>query len=83
MDAASYPVHTGLSRAQCFQSNLIPAPAPIATGCLAASLARELSGATPRGGLGSSGICTLAALPGSTVLVLAASLAEAGASMSR
>lgn len=54
-----------------------------ATGCLAAALAHELFGAIARGGLGSAGICTLAALPGSTVLVLAAaSVAEAGASMS-
>lgn len=37
---------------------------------------------SPGGALGSAGLCTLAALPGSTVLVLAASLAEAGASRS-
>lgn len=49
---------------------------------LAAALAHEPSGVTLRGGLGSAGICTLAGLPRSTALVLAASVAEAGASMS-
>lgn len=48
----------------------------------AAALAHEPSGVTLRGGLGSAGICTLAGLPRSTALVLAASVAEAGASMS-
>lgn len=76
------PVHTlgSLLDSPCANLNLIPAPVPVVTGCLATTLVSEPSGAIPRGGFGSAGICTLAWLPGSTVLALAASLARAGAS---